>query len=266
MKPLAALVLAGTRSGGDPMATAAGVSHKALIDIDGRSMIERVVAALAQSPAVERIVIAIEYPELLAERPALREAACGKPLTLMPTGAGPSATVSAALSGEGTPLLVTTADHALLEPSWIAEFLAACPADADVVVAMARREQVQTAVPDTQRTYLRFADGGFSGCNLFLLARPAAGDVVGFWRQLESERKKPLRMIGRLGWVFALRYRLGQLSLADAIARLGRLAGGAHLAIVEMKDGRAAIDVDKPQDLELVRRLIAADRESKFRL
>lgn len=266
MKPLTALVLAGTRSGGDPMATAAGVTHKALIEVAGRSMIERVIAALAQSPAVERIVVAIEYPQLLAERPELREAACGKPLTIVPTGAGPSATVSAVLSRERTPLLVTTADHALLQPQWIAEFIAACPSDADAVVAMVRREQVQAAVPDTRRTYLRFADGEYSACNLFLLAQPPARELVGFWRQLESQRKKPLRMIGRLGWLFALRYGLGRLSLASATRRLGRLAGGARLSIVEMSDGRAAIDVDKPQDLELVRRLIAADRGSGLRL
>jgi hypothetical protein len=33
------------------------------------------------------------------------------------------------------------------------------------------------------------------------------------------------------------------------------LAGGARLAIVEMSDGRAAIDVDKAEDLDLVRQL-----------
>jgi GTP:adenosylcobinamide-phosphate guanylyltransferase len=265
VKPLTALVLAGTRSGGDPMATAAGVGHKALIEIHGRSMIERVVAALARSSSVERIIIAIDAPDLLSEHPELRAAAGDKSLTLMSTGEGPSATVAAALRGEGTPMLVTTADHALLQAQWIDEFLAACPADADAVVAMARREQVQAAVPDTQRTYLRFSDGEFSGCNLFLLARPAASDVVRFWRQLESERKKPLRMIGRLGWLFALRYRFGRLSLAAAIERLGWLADGAKLAIVEMNDGRAAVDVDKPQDLERVLRLIAAESGTDLR-
>lgn len=62
-------------------------------------------------------------------------------------------------------------------------------------------------------------------------------------------------MMQRLGWLFALRYRLGQLTLSAAAARLGALAGGARLAIVQMTDGRAAIDVDKPADLDLVREL-----------
>jgi hypothetical protein len=63
-------------------------------------------------------------------------------------------------------------------------------------------------------------------------------------------------MMRRLGWTVALRYRLGRLTRGAAAARLGALAGGARLAIVEMSDGRAAIDVDKPDDLDLARRLI----------
>ena len=69
MTPLTALVLAGTRSGGDPLAAHAGVSHKALIEVGGRTMIERVVSALAALPQVTRIVVAIERPELLRDLP-----------------------------------------------------------------------------------------------------------------------------------------------------------------------------------------------------
>lgn len=255
MNGLTALVLAGTRSGGDPLATYAGVSHKALIEVAGRTMIERVVGALAAVPEVSRIVIAIERPELLRDLPGLQPPACAKPLSTMPTAAGPSATVAAALAGEGTPLLVTTADHALLQTGWVQEFLSACPASADVTTALARRDVVEAAAPHTRRTWLRFADGDFSGCNLFLMAQPAAADAVELWRDMESDRKHPLRMMRRLGWTTALRYRLGQLTLAAASARLGKLAGGARLSIVQLNDGRAAIDVDKPEDLDLVRQL-----------
>ncbi|MEI7464136.1 MAG: NTP transferase domain-containing protein [Burkholderiales bacterium] len=256
MKPLTALVLAGTRTGGDPLAAHAGVSHKALIEVGGRTMIERVVCALAAVPEVTRIVVAIERPELLSGLAGLQPAVLGKPLSTMPTASGPSATVAAALAALGVPLLVTTADHALLETAWLTEFLAACPADADVTAALAERAAVEAAAPHTRRTWLRFADGDYSGCNLFLMARPAAAGVVELWCELERHRKDPLRMMQRLGWLFALRYRLGQLTLSAAATRLGTLAGGARLAIVTLRDGRAAIDVDKPADLELARELV----------
>ena len=196
---LTALVLAGSRPGGDPLASHAGVSHKALIEIGGRTMIERVVAALASVPRVQKITIAIERPEVLAALPGLRAPQCRKPVTTMPAAATPSASVAAALAREGTPLLVTTADHAMLEAQWLDEFLAACPQEADAVAALARKSAVLASAPGTQRTYLRFADGEFSGCNLFCFQHPGAGRVVHLWRELEAHRKSPLAMMRRLG-------------------------------------------------------------------
>lgn len=254
---LNALVLAGSRPGGDPLARHAGVSHKALIEIDGQTMIERVVAALAAVPEVTRILIAIDRPEVLSALAGLRAPRCPKPVVMVPAAQSPSSSVAGVLEREGTPLLVTTADHALLVPQWLRAFIDACPREADVVAALARKDAVIACVPETQRTYLRFADGDYSGCNLFYFQRPAAGRVVRLWRELEAHRKSPLRMMLRLGMGTALRYRLGQLRLADALARLGELSG-AQVRVVELADGRAAIDVDKPADLELVRSLAAS--------
>jgi GTP:adenosylcobinamide-phosphate guanylyltransferase len=248
-----ALVLAGTRPGGDPLASHAGVSHKALIEVGGQPMLGRVLAALALVPEVSRIVVAIDRPEILAVLPP-----CGKPVSFIAAATGPSASVAAALQQEGTPLLITTADHALLQADWVQEFLQAAreaPASgADALLAVARREAVLAAAPDTQRTWLRFADGAWSGCNLFLLCTPAAAGVVQLWQQLEASRKQPLSLVRRLGIGYALRYRLGWLTLPQALERLGTLAG-ARLVAVTLQDGRAAIDVDKPADLMLARRL-----------
>lgn len=249
-------MLAGSRPGGDPLARHAGVTHKALIEIGGRTMIERVVGALAAVAQVTRIVIAIDRPEVLASLPGLRAPACAKPVTTMAAAATPSTSVAAALAAEGTPLLVTTADHALLAPQWLEAFLAACPADADVVAALARKEAVLASAPGTERTYLRFADGEFSGCNLFLFQHPAAERAVRLWRGLEAQRKAPFRMMLELGLGTALRYRAGRLPLNAAVARLEALSA-ARIRIVELADGRAAIDVDKPADLALVRALAA---------
>ena len=46
-----ALVLAGSRGGIDPVASYAGVSHKALIGIAGQTMLSRVVSALREAGA-----------------------------------------------------------------------------------------------------------------------------------------------------------------------------------------------------------------------
>jgi GTP:adenosylcobinamide-phosphate guanylyltransferase len=251
---LKALVLAGSRPGGDPLAQHVGVSHKALIEVGGRSLIERVVGALAQVPQVERILIAIERPQVLESLPGLHAPKCPKPVTIVPAEATPSGSVGRVLEREGTPLLVTTGDSALLAPDWVQDFLAACPEEADAAVALASMEAVHRCAPDTQRTYLRFADGAYSGCNLFFFQHPRAAHAVRFWTEMEAHRKSPLRMMRRLGLATALRYRLGSLRLQEAVARLETLCG-ARIRIVELSDGRAAIDVDKLADLELVRAL-----------
>ncbi len=160
-----------------------------------------------------------------------------------------------ALEVEGTPLLVTTADHALLQPAWVEEFLAADNGRDDVLLALARREAVEAAVPRSVRTWLRFADGHYSGCNLFLLRTPAARGVVALWQQLEADRKRPLAMLRRLGLSYALRYRCGWLRLEQALQRLGHLSA-ARVRPVILRDGLAAVDVDKLADLDLVRTLV----------
>ena len=61
---ITAVILAGSRAGAaDPMASAAGVSHKALLPVAGVPMLARVADALRASPAVGRIAVMIEAPE-----------------------------------------------------------------------------------------------------------------------------------------------------------------------------------------------------------
>ncbi len=242
-----ALVLAGSRGEADPVASSEGVSEKALVEIGGRPMLARVITALREAGA-ERIAVAVSpgpVETLAATLDCEPLAAC----------AGPSESASAGFAHLGAPMLLTTADHALLRPEWVREFLTRISPEADVSVLLARRDVVQAAAPGTRRTYLRFSDGDWSGCNLFYFARPQAQAAFALWRAVEADRKRPWRIVRRLGPGLLLRYVLGRLSLAEAMAHLGRLAG-LRVEIVPASDGLAAVDVDKPDDLVLVRRIV----------
>lgn len=243
-----ALILAGSRPGApDPVAAYAGVPHKALIVLGGETLLARVAAAVCAGGAT-RVLVSANDPAVLAEAARLG-------LEVVAPAAGPSGSVAAGLAAVGAPLLVTTADHALLEGEWVRRFVADVPADADVAVLLARRETIEAAAPGTRRTYLRFADGAWSGCNLFQLATPAAARAIGLWREVEADRKRPWRIVGRLGPGLLVRYLLGRLTLAKAVAHLGRRAG-VRAATVASPFGLAAVDVDKPADLELVRGIV----------
>lgn len=244
----AAVVLAGSRGGTDPLADYSGVSDKALIELNGETMLARVLGALRAAGVVNAIVA--------ANAPAVAAEAARHGAGMVPAAAGPSASTADALAALGAPLLVTTGDHALLRAEWVRDFVANVPTGADVAVLLARRESVERAAPGSRRTYLRFADGDWSGCNLFLLATPKAEAAVRLWQAVERDRKRPWRIVGRLGPGLLLRYLIGRLSLAEAIAALGRRAG-VVAAVVECPDGLAAVDVDKPSDLDFVRAYLA---------
>jgi CTP:molybdopterin cytidylyltransferase MocA len=246
MRPTA-VILAGSRPGApDPVATAEGVAHKVLALVDGRTLLERVVAALAGA-GVREIAVSANNPAVEAEARRLG-------VTLLPTARGPSESVGLAFARYGAPLLVTTGDHPLLEASWVRELVDGTPGRADVAVMLAERARVEATAPETRRTWLTFADGQWSGCNLFLLATPAAERAIALWKQVEADRKRPWRIARRLGFGTLWSYWHGKLTLAEALARLGGTLG-VIAALVAAADGRAAIDVDKPEDLALVRRI-----------
>jgi len=247
-----ALVLAGSRGPSDPVAAAAGVSHKALAEVGGAPMLTRVLKALAAAGA-DQVLVLIETPEIVAGLPGLSELG-GCTVEAMAAASSPSLSVLAGLERLGAPVLITTADHALLRPEWISAFLERVPPDADLAAAVARAEAVTAAAPQTKRTFLRFSDVSVSGCNLFYLATDRGAGAIRAWRRFEAHRKSPLTLARMLGPDVLVRYALGRLSLAQALARLGRLAD-ARIAAVELPFGQAAIDVDKPADLDLARGL-----------
>lgn len=243
-----ALILAGSRGGVDPVADYAGVAHKALVELAGETLLARVAGALREAGCDPIAVSANEAPVVgEAERLGLR---------VLPAESGPSASVGRALGKLGVPLLVTTADHALLEAEWVRRFVADAPGGSDVAVLLARREAVERELPGTRRTYLRFADGDWSGCNLFLLATPEAARAIDLWRLVEADRKRPWRIVRRFGTRMLVRYLTGRLTLARAVERLGELAN-VRAAAVAAPFGLAAVDVDKPADLDAVRAIVS---------
>ncbi|MET0238319.1 MAG: nucleotidyltransferase family protein [Sphingobium sp.] len=242
-----ALILAGSRGNLDWVAVAAGVSDKALAEVGGLTMLERVVRALREAGA-GRIGVATGSEPVIALAISL---GC----EIVPARSGPSESAAAGLAQMGAPMLLTTADHALLRAEWVTDFLERIPAGVDICALLATQERIVAAVPDARRTWLRFADARRSGCNLFYLATPEAGAALQFWRAVEADRKQPWKIARRLGLGLLLRYAVGRLTLADAFAHLGRLAG-VRAAAVDTPFGLAAVDVDKPDDLVLARSLV----------
>lgn len=256
---LTVLVLAGNRSATDPVAQASNTSAKAFADIAGRPMIEHVLSTLIAFGRFDAIRVSLPAGlPLPGECPQLEEwLLSGAVLREEPAGS-PAASVLRALekTTTGGALVVTTGDHPLLTAEMLESFLRGFnAAGADAAAALTSADAIRALYPDARRTALRFRDGKFTGCNLFAFAGNSGMPVVRFWKQLEQHRKKPLRVARFLGIATLLRYRFGLLTLDDAIARLGGKTG-VKLQAIRLADPHGGIDVDKPDDLELVRSIL----------
>ena len=244
-----AIVLAGQRPGENAFARNNGVQLKALIPVGGQPMIARVVDALRAVPAIGDIVVLAQEPD------RLRSALPGDPgIRLAWAQSGISRSIRAVAGKEAAyPILVVTADHALLTPEMVETFLA--ESGGDVSVAVVERKVVEAAYPETRRTWLRFSDGDYSGANLFALRTERAQMALDLWANVEQDRKKALKLLTSFGPILAIRALTRTIGFATALGIAGRKVG-LDACAVRLPFAEAAIDVDKPEDLELVRGIV----------
>lgn len=250
-----AILLAGDRPGGDPLARHFGVARKALVAVAGRSMLGRVAATLLASPGIARIVILAQDPESLLVGDAAWLADHPK-IVLAKAGRGIAASISA-IAGSALapfPLLVTTADHVLLTPEMLAEFLAKT-SDCDAAFGVGERRRLESLYPGSRRTWLRFPDGDYSGANLFALRTVKVATALNLWEGYESDRKRPWKLFARFGPELLLRALTRTISFPAAVRR-----AGARLSVkvkpIIMSAAEAVIDVDKLADLELAEAIL----------
>ncbi len=248
-------MLAGQRPGLDPLASAFGEDLKALVSLDGEAMITRVVRTLSASPEVGRIVVLAQEPDRLAEA-----VAAGGQAVLSASGAGISTSILSVVESKITPwpLFVTTADHPLLTPQMVAEFLGEA-AGSDLSVALVEKRPMLVAFPDAKRTWLKFRDGHWSGANMFALTNPRALAALTLWAAAEQDRKTAWKLFLHFGPMLFLRAITRTIGLGEALQIAGQRLG-LSAKLVSMSDPVAAIDVDKPADHALASTILAARR------
>ena len=257
--PFFVVILAGDREPNDPVALHAGVSCKALTPVSGRAMVLRVLDALEGAHDVSTPILVGPSMTAVEENAELAERLRSNQAQWMAPQETPSTSAFNALQSlpEEVPVLLTTADHALLSPEMLDHFCSkARESGCDVVAGVARHELIAEAFPGSKRTVTKLNDGGYCGCNLFAFLTPQGRKAADFWRKVEKERKKPLRVIKIIGWTTVLRYLLWRLSLEQALSQLSKKM---HLkvGVVRMPFPEAAVDVDKVEDLILVESILA---------
>lgn len=260
MTKAAAILLAGSRPGTDPLAKAAGVAIKPLAPVAGEPMINYPARALLAHPAIGKLMILTQTPSLLTGDPATAWLGEHPRAIFEQSGAGIASTLMALLDRPDVtfPLLVTTADHVLLDPAMLDQFVREAEG-ADIAVAMVERATLLARYPDSRRTWLKFRDGWWSGANLFWFGSVKARPVVALWQEVEQDRKKGWKILSAFGPVALLGAMLRISTLRGGIARVGRRFG-LIARLVAMNRAEACIDADKPDDVALIERILGERR------
>ncbi len=242
----AILILAGRRGGvPDPLASAAGVSHKALVPVAGRPMIARVAATMRAALPGAPLFVSTDAPAALA-------GVLPEPVHFVTAGGTLADSVALAAKVAGTPLLVTTADAVLLT---VEAIRAAASSEADALVTLVPVDAVRAAHPDAAPTGYAFRDGRFAGCNLYWAATDDALAAAAAFRHGGQFVKVPLRIVRAFGPLNLLRFIGRGYALAEGFEIISRRLGVRVRPLV-LGDGRLAIDVDDARTLRIAEDLL----------
>lgn len=255
------VILAGERPGGSPLAHHFDVSASVMVPVAGKPCLERVLLAIEGSHLVGGGIVCGPATDAVRGDAELRKLLRNPAYHWLEPAAGPSASALAAVRKmDRYPLLLTTGDHALLTPAIIDEFCRQAQAQrrAHIVIGLVPYELVRAAWPQSQRTVLKFADGAYCGANLFAILSPRGSKALTFWRQVENDRKHPLKIARHFGFGTLLRYVFGRLPLTDVLRLLSEKAG-CRISHVLLDEPRAAVDVDSAADQRLAEKILSTD-------
>lgn len=247
-----AIVLAGSPNKGQ-LREYSPVDNEALIPIGNRIMVDYVVTALQKAQSVGKIVVVGPVAELksyYAKRPEI---------ILVQAGASVVESFQNGLTKlqpQGH-ILVTTSDIPLLKPEAVESFIAKCaPYEADVYYPIVSKEINERYFPGVKRTYVTLKEGTFTGGNIFLLNPQIVPRCLAKGEELVQLRKSPIALSRQIGFCFVLKFLCRMLSLRETEARFSQLLELKGKAVI-MDYPEIGIDVDKPSDLELVRKILA---------
>lgn len=251
-----AIVLAGNRAEGDPLAAHFGAPMKALIEIDGEPMIAHVLRTLLRTPSIGRILIISHQPELL--KGGALEWIAGEPriaCTMSRGGIAESLSHAVGTREAPWPVLITTADHPLLTTE-IVEYFIRESSLSDASIGVVARGVLLERYPQNRRTWLHFGGGDYTGANLFAVRTDCAAGGLKILASVEGDRKRQLKLLWRFGPLLALGAATRTLSIQETVKRGGRRLG-IDLIAVPIPFAEAGIDVDRPEDHSLAGRIMA---------
>ncbi len=260
-----AVVMAAQRVGVvNELAADAGVSHKCLIEMDGKKLIEHVLDCLDASPEVDRVTVSVDDVSVLDGVPAFtRMQEQGKARAVEAATDLFASFLVAMEGGNRYPTLVTTADNVLLTPGMVKHFCTEIETtNARAAIAVTEKDVLLNVYPDGQRRFHKFADNEYSNCNLYAIVDKETSDLARVFQTGGQFAKSLARVLKAFGLWNAIAYRFSLYSLDKGMQRLSRKFK-TQLVAVRMPFPEAPIDVDNFRSKKLANEILQARRAAE---
>ena len=241
---------------GDPLYEYSRGKPKAMLDVAGRPMVQWVLDALSASKHIQRIVVVG-----LAEDSGLSSS---KPLYFLPNQGGmlenifsgakkvlsmnPDAKIIFSVSSDIPALTGQIVD-------WMVDQVN--QSENDVYYNFISKDAMEKRFPGAARTYTKFKGLEVCGGDLTAFQSAMLTTDGGVWRELIANRKSILKQAAVIGYDTLLLMLFRQLTVEGGVQRVNQRlkmnARALHCPYPEI-----GMDVDKPHQLELLRRDLAA--------
>ena len=244
----------------DPLYDATGATNKALLPIAGKTMIQRVVDALAGSPEVEQFVIVGLSPE---ESPELNV-----PVAYAPSRGGLFDNVVAGfeklreIKPDAQLTILSTADIPLLTTEMVNWFINTCAeTEHEIYYTAVERSVMLGRFPEAGRTFVPLRGGAYCGGDIFMARTDLVHTNQELFDKLMEARKSFWKQVQLIGLGFLIRFALRRMTVAEAARRASKSLN-VRARVIVTPYAEMGMDVDKPHQLEIVR----AELEGKHHL
>ncbi len=166
-------------------------------------------------------------------------------------------------------VLLCTSDIPLIDSDHVTDFInQALETDADFVYPICRREVCDELYPQLQRTYVKIAEGEFTGGNIMLVKTDYFARLIPVISRLYEFRKKPLKLARLMGFQIIVRLILSRirsdfLDIGTIEKTASRILGGGVLRAVITPHPEICEDLDKKEELAVFEAILNDKAENK---
>lgn len=236
----------------DPLYVYTQGKPKALVDMEGRTMLERVMDALQGSRYVDRIVLVGLESNLGMQ--------FARPIDqYLPDQGSLVGNVLAGLQWllQDKPdldnVLFCSSDIPAMTAQNVDEFVEICsPFDKGIYYIFVTREAMEARFPNSKRTYVKLKGLEVAGGDMAIAKAKLADSNEELWRSLTDARKHAWKLASTIGFSVLFKYLFRRLSIAEIEKTALRIIGTPS-KIVLNAPAEVAMDVDKPSQVELMR-------------